>query len=170
MKKRTKEFEISIARSLSNHNVTAAFAECLQAQLKKHCGDSVVVERMKLGKRKAEVLVRQGVAPAYREETIALLQNCYAFSVGFDESEINKTSEMEIMVRIASNENKIELRHYRTLDLYSVTAENIVDDLLSLFDEDGIDYRSKLLSSSTDGCNTMEGRHKGVKKLMLDNK
>ena len=69
LKKRTKEFEISIARSLSNHNVTAAFAECLQAQLKKHCGDSVVVERMKLGKRKAEVLVRQGVAPAYREET-----------------------------------------------------------------------------------------------------
>ena len=43
-----------------------------------------------------------------------------------------------------------------------------MDDLLSLFDEDGIDYRSKLLSCSTDGCNTMEGRHEGLKKLMLE--
>ena len=127
----------------------------------------MVVERMKLGRRKTEVLVRQGVAPAYREETIRLLQNCYAFSVGFDESEINKTSEMEIMVRIAT-EYKIDLRLYRTLDLFSATAQNIVDDLLSHFDEDGIDYKNRLLSSMTDGCNTMEGHLKGVKKLMMD--
>ena len=164
---RTKEFEISLARSLSNHNVSMEFTECLQSQLKKFCGDSVVVERMKLGRRETEVLVRQGVAPAYREETIRLLQNCYAFNVGFDESEVNKTSEMEIMVRIAT-EYKIDLRHYHTLDLFSATAQNIVDDLLSQFDEDGIDYKNRWLSSMTDRCNTMEGHLKGVKKFMMD--
>lgn len=87
--------------------------------------------------------MRQGVASAYRDETIRLLQNCNAFSVGFNEFKINKTSEMEIMVRIAIQENKIDLCHYLTLDLYSAT-KNIADDLLSQFDEDGIDYKNKL--------------------------
>lgn len=74
---------------------------------------------------------------------------------------------MEIMVRIAIQENKIDLCHYLTLDLYSAT-KNIADDLLSQFDEDGIDYKNKLQSSMTDGCNTMQGHLKGVKKLMMD--
>ena len=113
---RTKEFEISLARSLSNHNISMEFVECLQAQLKKYCDGSPVVERMQLGRKKCEVLVRQGVATTFREETVSMLRECYAFSVGFDESEINKTSELEIMVRIATTSG-IDLRHYRTLDL-----------------------------------------------------
>ena len=112
-------------------------------------------------------MVRQGVATTFREETVSMLRECYAFSAGFDESEINKTSELEIMVRIATTSG-IDLRHYRTLDLYSATAENITNDLLSQFDEDGVDYKNKLVSAMTDGCSTMQGRIGGVKKLLSD--
>ena len=164
---KAREFEISLARSLSNHNICMEFAECLQAQLKKYCGDSCVVEKLQLGRRKCEVLVRQGIATTFREETVSMLRECNAFSVGFDESEINKTSELEIMVRIATSSG-IDLRHYRTLDLYSATAANIVNDLLSQFDEDGVDYKNKLICAMTDGCNTMQGHLGGVKKLLRD--
>ena len=166
-KERTKDFEISIARSLSNHKISMEFSECLQRQLKKYCNDSVVVERMQLGRTKCRILASQGISTTYREETVKMLQDCDGFSVGFDESEVNKTSELEIMVRISSSTG-IVLRHYRTLDLYSATAVDIADDLLSQFDEDGIDYRNKVLSAMTDGCNTMQGRLGGVKKLLGD--
>ena len=96
-----------------------------------------------------------------------MMQNCDAFSVGFDESEINKTSELEILVRISSPSG-LKLRHYRTLDLDSGTAENIARDLLTTLDEDGVDYKRKLLSAMTDGCNVMQGKHGGVKKILSD--
>ena len=34
--------------------------------------------------------------------------------------------------------------------------------MVEKFDSDGIDYHSKLIQVSTDGCNTMIGCHKGV--------
>ena len=62
MREKTQEFEISLARCLSNHNIAAEFIECLQRQLKKHCNDSVVVQRMKIGKKKCQVMAREGIA------------------------------------------------------------------------------------------------------------
>lgn len=161
---RTLVFEISLARCLSKHNISAEFIECLQKQLKDHCSDSVVVNRMKIGRSKCQVMMWEGIAPTYRDETIMMMQNCDAFSLGFDESEINKTSEL---VRISSPSG-LKLRHYRTLDLYSGTAENIARDLLTTLDEDGVDYKQKLLSAMTDGCNVMQGKHGGVKKILSD--
>ena len=57
---------------------------------------------------------------------------------------------MEILVKLAHPDTGIELRHYRTLDLYAGTAENIVDALLGTFDEDGIDYKNKLIAPMTE--------------------
>ena len=71
---------------------------------------------------------------------------------------------MEILVKLSHPTSGIELRHYRTLDLYSGTAENIVNSLLGTFDEDGIDYKNKLIAPMTDGCPTMQGKLSGVKK------
>ena len=91
-------------------------------------------------------------------------KECDAFSTGFDESEVNKTSEHEILVKLSHPVSGIKLRHYRTIDLYSGTAETIVDTILSSFDEDGINYRMKLVAPMTDGCATMQGKRSGVKK------
>ena len=164
-RERTQEFEISLARCLSRHNITAEFIECLQRQLKMHCKDSVVVQRMKISKTKCEVMIREGIAATYREETIKMLQKCDAYSLGFDESEVNKISELEMMVQISSPTGLV-LRHYRTLDLEDGTAETITQTLLSQLDEDAIDYKKKLLSAMTDGCNVMQGRLGGVKVLL----
>ena len=139
IKERTREFEISIARALSYHNISGDFIDCLQRQLKTHCGDSIVVQRMRMGRSKCQVMQRMGISPTYRAETVEMMKTCDSFSIGFDESEVNKISELEIMVRVSS-ERGICLRHYRTLDLESGTAQGITDELFSQMDEDGVDY------------------------------
>ena len=164
---KVKEFEISLTRSLSNHNISMDFLDCIQEQLQKYCGDAKVVTRMKLHRRKGEVMLRHGIAKTYQDETVQLLCNCDGFSVGFNESEVNKKSQLEIMVKVATKGNGIELRHYRTLDLASATASKIVEALIAQFDKDGVDYKKKLITTMTDGCNTMQGNKTGVKKDYL---
>ena len=166
--RKRREFENCLVRSLSNHNVCMRFLDCLAESLKKYCGDSKVVKGLTLHRYKGEVKARNGIGKSYQEEAILMMRTCDAFSIGFDESEINKTSEMEIMANIAVPGQCVQLRHYRTLDLDSGTTASIVASLLGQFAEDGIDYKKKLISTMTDGCNTMQGHIGGVKKLLSE--
>ena len=127
------------------------FLDCLQGQLKKYCGDSAVVEAMKLHRYKGDVMLRNGISKTYQDETVQMMQDCDVFSIGFDESEVNKSSEMEIMVNIVVKD------HYRTLELDAVdsgTAASIVASLLEQLTDDSIDYKNKLFTTMSDGCNT----------------
>ena len=154
-----------MARSLSNHKISSSYLDCLQEILKKHCGDSVVVKNMMMKRSKGDYLVAHGISKTYKDETINLLKNCDCFSIGFDESEVNKTSEVEILVKVADKSTGIQLRHYRTIDLYLATAESIDSTILNSFTMDGIDYENKLIAPMTDGCATMEGKKGCVRKL-----
>ena len=165
---KTTEFEISLVRSLSNHKISNRFLDCLESILKKHCGESVVVQRMKLKRDKGNYMAEHGIGKTYQAETIKYLKECDAFSIGFDESEINKECELEVLVKLAHKTHGILLRHYRTFDLYSGTAECITQTILNSFDEDGVDYKKKMIATMTDGCATMEGKKSGVKKRMKD--
>ena len=119
MAEKTKEVEISLVQSLSNHKIPPSFLNCLQKQLQKYCSDSDVITKMKLSDTKGRYILRHGISPTYQKETIELLRNCYGFSIGTDETEVNKVSELEILVPVATKEDGMQLRHYRTLDLYS---------------------------------------------------
>ena len=165
---KTTEFEISLVRALSNHKISNRFLNCLESILKKHCGDSLVVQRMKLKNSKGDYMAEHGIGKTYQDETIRYLRECDSFSIGFDESEINKLCELEVLVKLAHKTHGILLRHYRTFDLYSGTAECITETILNSFDEDGVDYKKKMIASMTDGCATMEGKKSGVKKRMKD--
>ena len=74
---------------------------------------------------------------------------------------------LEIFFGISSG-HPVHLRHYRTLDIYSTTAQHIVESLLGQFDDDAIDYKKTLISTMTDGCNTMQGSISGIKKHLSD--
>ena len=111
---------------------------------------------MKLQRNKGEYLVSHGISKTYQDETVSLLKKCDAFSIGFDESEINKTSQLEVLVKLSDKTNGIQLQHYMSFDLYVATAEFIVNTMLDQFTSDGIDYKRKLIAPMSDGCNTME--------------
>ena len=123
---------------------------------------------MKLGHSKTTYLVKNAISPIYRQQTVKLLQHCDAFVIAFDESEVNKRNELELMVKLAHPEHGIQRRHYVTIDLEDGTAPTIVNTILNSFEDDGIDFEKKLISSMSDGCITNEGWKGGVKKFMGD--
>ena len=117
---------------------------------------------------KGVYLVKNAVGKSYHDETMKLLKECDAFVVGFDETEINITRELEVLVKIAHQAHGIQLRHFQTIALESGHAEIIINSLLDAFRDDGIGVENKLIGGMSDGCNVMEGRLNGVKKRFLE--
>ena len=148
------------------HKIPLRTMDCVLYCLKQHIPDSQIVQKMSLSSEKARYIINKGVGPQYFDETIKLLKECDAFSVSLDESEINKESECEVLLRIAHPESGVHLHHYKTLDLSGGDAETITNTLLGSFDEDGIDWRRKKLTTSTDSCKVMQGHLSGVKKRL----
>ena len=161
IKAAAKEFEIDLVAVMAHHGVPSTIFDCLTATMKKHITDSDIVKEMKLGREKARCLLIGGLGEHFKNETITKMKNSDAFSVALDESQVNKRSELEITVKL-SNDEGIESRHYKSLDIEDGKAETITNAVIEEFEKDGIDFRSKLIHVETDGCNTMIGSKNGV--------
>ena len=162
LKNKTKNFEIGLAQFLSRHNIAPSLSTCLVNILKKYVTDSEIIEKMTLGREKCRYLIEFGISEIYKQETINKLRNCDAFGVAMDESEVNKKSEMEVMVNIATETDGLELRHYKTIDIEAGDATTITNSLLDSLTEDKVDYKAKMISGDFDGCSTMQGCRTGV--------
>ena len=117
---------------------------------------------MSLSYGKADYIAKYGIGKTYFDETVQLLKSCDGFSIGLDESEINKNHECEVMVILSDKTVGIQLRHYKSISLDGTDADTIVKSLLGEMDDDQIPWREKLIAPMTDGCNTMAGCNKGV--------
>lgn len=171
LNKKIQNLEIDIVRRCSSHNVPLRFVSCLTDLLETHLSNDNakdIVQGLKLKETKARYVAQHGIAKTYLEETIQKLQTCDAFSIGFDESEMNKVHEMEILVMIANKKEGIELRHYRTVALDGTDAETISNTIIEQLQDDNINWKQKLISLMTDGCPTMQGCASGVKKRIID--
>ena len=82
-----------------------------------------------------------------------------------DESEVNKRSELEVIVNVATEEEGLETMHYKTLELDGGDAKTITDTLLEEFCDDGVDFKTKLITVDMDGCNTMQGKKSGISNI-----
>jgi hypothetical protein len=159
--RKTRDLEISLTQFLSRHSIPPRIAECLTEILKKYIPDFEIVQKMKLGREKARYLTDHGISEVYEEETIRKMRNSDAISVALDESEVNKKSELEVMVNISTAESGIERRHYKTIDLDAGDAATITHTLLDALTEDEVDYKAKVVDAGMDGCNTMQGHRTG---------
>ena len=167
LKKKARMFEIDLTRRLDSHNVSFTVVDCLVDCLKTHLSEeSKILSHVELGRTKATYLAKNGIGKTFLEETIKKLQEADGFSIGFDESEVNKLHECEVMVILSLKDKGIELRHYRTISLEGTDAKTIVKTLLDQMDEDKVPWRQKLIAPMTDGCNTMAGNLTGVKKRL----
>ena len=91
-----------------------------------------------------------GIAKTYFEETVIKLQLCDGFSFGFDNSEMNKNHECEVMVMLSNKDTGIELRHYRTISLEGTDSETITRSLTDQMDDDKVPWREKLVATMSD--------------------
>ena len=89
-------------------------------------------------------------------------------SIGFDESEMDKMKECEIVVKLSHPSQGLMTRHFRTLELEGADAKYISDTLLEAFEEAGVSLEEKLVSVMTDGTNVMIGAKSGVVKRLSD--
>lgn len=161
LQKEIKSLEIALLSFMGRHGIPTTLSDCLNCLLKKHITDSKIVEGLTLGARKARYVTIYGLGEYFEKETISELRNCDAFSISIDESEVNKKSELEIMVRM-SDKDGIKNKHYKSIDLEAGDATTIKESVIETFIEDRIDYQSKLLDVGADGCNTMQGVRSGV--------
>ena len=100
-KARASDFEIALVQSCARHDVPARVVECIIDVVKEHITDSEIMKEVKLCRTKVLYLAEHGLGEYYEKETLKKLRDCDAFSVAFDESEINKKSEMAMTVKIA---------------------------------------------------------------------
>ena len=103
LKSKIKMFEIDLTRRLDSHNISKTsidcIVDCIQTHLSGHDA-SKIVQGVKLKRHKSEYLAKYGIAETYLQETIDLLQNCDAFAIGFDESEINKRQQTNTFCKV----------------------------------------------------------------------
>ena len=119
---------------------------------------------MKLHHTKASYLAQNAIGRAYQKETINLLQQFHDFVIGFDKTELNKTSQLEILFKLSHKDQGIQLRHCRTIDLESGDVETSLDTIIDAFRDDFIDCQHKLLGAMNDGCNVTEGKYNKAKR------
>ena len=162
-KEEAKELEIGLVSFFANHNIpnSSHTAECLVSLMKEKIPDSEIIKKVQLSREKARYLTIHGVGAYYEESVVEKLRNCDAFSVSIDESEVNHRSELEIQVKVSSKDG-VESLHYACVDLEAGDAETIVETILDKFNDDKIDYKSKLINVGMDGCSTMMGAKSGV--------
>lgn len=142
-----RSLELYVVRSQSRLRISFEYVNCLQAPLKKHCQDDLI-QKMKLHCTKVTYLATNAIGNS-EEEAIDLFKQCPAFAIGFDESEVNKTSELEILVKIATRVNNLECSN----------ANAIINTIIETFEDDGISYESKCTGTISDGCNVNKGDH-----------
>jgi hypothetical protein len=116
--KTADDLVIKLVRYAAVHDQPFGSLECLVKILKDTVGDSEIIQAVKLSEPKARYVARFGIAMSYHEETFGLIKESYAISVGWDESEIMKRSEGEIVVKMAHPpEQGILTRHLVTKEL-----------------------------------------------------
>lgn len=142
-----RSLELYVVRSQSRLRISFEYVNCLQAPLKKH-GQDDLIQKMKLHCTKVTYLATNAIGNS-EEEAIDLFKQCPAFAIGFDESEVNKTSELEILVKIATRVNNLECSN----------ANAIINTIIETFEDDGISYESKCTGTISDGCNVNKGDH-----------
>ena len=163
-----EDLTIKLVRHAAVHDHPFESLECLVKILKDSVGDSEVLQAVKLSETKARYVAKHGLALSYHDETVRLINESDAISVGWDESEIMKRSQGEIVVKMAHPEKGILTRHLVTKELDRADAEYLSGVLLDTFMEEGISLDDLLISMETDGCNTMAGHKNGVQKRISE--
>ena len=119
-----------------------------------------------LGSTKGDYYGLNGIAPFLKGDLIEKLQTSF-FSLSFDESSINSTSQLDLNVSYVMGKEVIK-RFLETVEMKAgTTAEEIVEAVFKVLATNNIPEKN-LVTISTDGCSAMLGKFKGVHALMRE--
>ena len=163
--------QIKFAAMVAHHNIPSSFNSCFSDCVSELFPDSEVAKlwhSREFGMRetKGDYFISHGVAKFQYEELVNIMKTNF-FSLNFDESSMNKKTELDINVSFVKQDRVVKT-NFRVVEMTgSTTAAAIVDAVFEALDV-GFIPRTNIVSLSTDGCSTMLGSKNGVHALMRE--
>ena len=157
--RKRKEAELRMAAFVAEHSSFSASPH-FAAIISKLCDVSP-----KLGRVKASMLIKNVLAPTYREKLIAEVKG-KPFSIIIDEAtDVSVSKTLGLIIRYADLETGVvHDTFYRLLPISKGDANTIVTTITSQLVEDGLDL-SWMVGIGIDGANVMVGRNHSVTTL-----
>ena len=113
---------------------------------------------------KGDYFLTHGLHPHLQKILVETLQSNF-FSLNFDESAVNKTSQLDINVSFINNKKAVK-QNLTTLSMEKGTSASEIVDIVFGFLESNLIPLSNIVVVTTDGCSTMLGEENGVQSLM----
>ena len=171
VKKKLLTAQTLLANTFHHHNVNSEIFSCFSKIVGDMFPDSEVAKLWStnnsgMGSTKGDYYGLNGIAPFLKEGIISNLR-ASPFSLSFDESSINKTSQLDLNVSYVQ-ETVVIKRFLETIEMKAgTTAEEIVEAVFRVLDTNKIPVKN-LVTISTDGCSAMLGKFKGVHAVMRE--
>lgn len=158
-----------LANTFHSHNCNSEMFSCFNGMVAELFPDSEIAKSWStcnkgLGRTKGDYFGQHGIAPFLHNSLVSKLRTTF-FSIGFDESSINSTTQLDVNVSYMFK-NKVVKEFLESVEMKEGTsAEEIVHEVFKIIDENLIP-ETNVVTISTDGCSTMIGRFAGVHALM----
>ena len=137
--------EVMLSNLIATHNLPLHFYDCFAELLPKIITDSNIVKNMQLHGTKARYTLVHGIAPFVKEKVIKQMVK-WPFSLNFDESCKNKTSQLDIVVSFRNEQKRIQVSHFSTVDMkVGLTGENISDAVFEALEAEDIPFKKNLV-------------------------
>ena len=169
LKRQLLKAQTILTNTFHHHNCNSEMFSCFSKVVGEMFPDSEIAKLWAsgnngLGKTKGDYFGQSGLAPFLKEDLVSKLQNSF-FSLSFDESSINCTSQLDLNVSYVEGTVVIK-RFFETIEMKEGTwAEEITQAVFGAIDSNNIPD-SNIVTISTDGCNAVLGKFKGVHALM----
>ena len=163
------KFEYSLSLRAANHNISGPFIECVVDLVKETITDSAIVKEIKMHRDKSFYLLSEAIAPNIREKVVNCMKK-YPYSLNYDESVVNKKSQLALNASFRNEQNLIQKANIGSIEITSsATGKYICDKTYEKLESLGIPS-SNQVSDQTDGCSVMLGRfqgcHENAKKVV----
>ena len=168
-KKNVLNAQVKFTALVAHHNIPIKFNTCFSDTVRELFPDSETAKMWStqnygMRETKGDYFVSHGIAKFQQEELVAILRKSF-FSLNFDESSINKKTELDVNVSYVKKDRVVKT-NFRIVEMKGNTsAEDIVGAVFEALDTKFIP-RENIVSISTDGCSTMLGAVNGVHTLM----
>ena len=163
--------QIKFAAMVAHHNLPSSFNTCFSDTVGELFPDSEIAklwssQEQGMRETKGDYFVSHGIAKFQQQELANILKESF-FSLNFDESSINKKTELDINVSFVKKDRVVKTNFQVVEMTGSTTAGDIVAAVFEALDKFFIP-RNNIVSIATDGCSTMLGSDNGVHAIMRE--
>ena len=161
--------QILFSNLVHNHLLPTEFFTCFAELAPRLFPDSNIAKRWadsneSMRRNKGDYFLTHGLHPHLQELLVETLRTNF-FSLNFDESAVNKTSQLDLNVSYIHEKNAVK-QNLTTLSMdRGTTAQEIVDVVVGFFESNLIPL-GNIMVVTTDGCSTMLGEDNGVQALL----